>query len=972
MRKSRSLGAAACLVLSLPLARAASGQNVLFNWTVSEFQPDIPNGGRANTIAVNPANNDEIIVASETGGLFRSINRGVTWKHVDGLPEFSTVAVAFVPADTSVVIATVGEDTRVANGGGIWRSTDSGLTWTQMPGPPAPAGATARLSAFDISIAPDNGTIYVGTQYGVSISHDRGVTWTHTDPYAGGDHRAFSVLAQSGNHVIVASSDGIRRSNDGGTTWLTSTTGTGPGTMLNIHALGGSPFYSDQAYAVNWYRMVYFTEDGGDHWTRIMSAHQGFSTCGGIAFVKAIGRIQFGPRLPPRSRSVELYSGNKCEVERLTAPQITGTNRFDYSGVWKHLALDHVDTRDLAFTSGKSRQPLLLATDGGLHKTVNGGLNWSLTGGGHSGYNALQITEVKGQWITGIPRYDLYFGTQDNGLFASGNLGTTWFTPPGGEGFFIELQHRVATAADSKIAFVTCGPCINNISDPLFTNVLPWHDPTSPPMSTPKIIRKSFHVQAVDSGPLFFSRGLAVTMNLGSTWNQYAAYPEDWRDLPKVSDPGSLPVLYQSIRTGFDATRGFEINHLVRIVKSPVGTGGDVTYPLMNNFGGLGINPTMFAWYQVFAVDPGNTQHLIAPDVINEKMMESSDGGDNWTEIPNLTSQITNAGEFFFHRSIFPQASAVSFSPDDPNMVAIGTWQAGLFVSGDRGATWWKVPGTDLITYITSVEWRSGNDAIVSTYGRGLWWIHWGRIRPLHDFDQLCKVPCIKLPIPPVADPIEKLTHAVLVFGGQVQGARVSSGSLQELFVSTGSSVVFFSDTRKSTDIKVTESRKSVGFGRARVPRAPERSKLVGLTLGTRGNLIAAVFAEKPLSIYEPSDRERSQDRIPSGQKASPTADRPYLRLTIPAGTAANTVAPEALIRISARNFPRGATVEIAIDQMTVERVKVSDRGEIAVSVRAPREFGLHTVMARNAATGEVIDGANFIVKAEDASTTRR
>jgi len=972
MRNNRSLRAAACLALSLLLAPPASGQNVLFHWTVSEFQPDIANGGRANTIAVNPANNDEIIVASETGGLFRSTNRGVTWKHVDGLPEFSTVAVAFVPADPSVVIATVGEDTRVSNGGGIWRSTDSGLTWTQVQSPSPPTGVSDRFSAFEISIAPDNGTIYVGTQYGVSISHDRGVTWTHVNPYVTGDRRGLSVLGQSGNHVLVAGPEGIRRSIDGGTTWLTSTTGTGPGNILDVHALGGSPFADDQAYVVNWYRMLYFTEDGGDHWTRIMSAYQGFSTCGGIAFVKAIGRTQFGPRPPLRSRSVELYSGNKCEVERLTAPQIPGTNRFDYSGAWKHLALDHVDTRDLAFTSGKSRQPLLLATDGGLHKTVNGGLNWSLTGGGHNGYNALQVTEVKGQWITGFPRYDLYFGTQDNGLLASGNLGATWVSPPGGEGFFIELQHRVAIAADSKTTFVTCGPCINNIADPLFTGVLPWPDPTSPSMSSPKIVRKSFHVQAVDSGPVFFSRGLAVTLNLGSTWSQYAAYPEDWRDLPKVSDPGLLPVLYQAIRTGYDSSRRFEIDHLVRVVKSPVGSGGDVTYPLMNNFGGLGINPTMFAWYQVFAVDPGNTQHLIAPDVINEKMMESADGGDNWTEIPNLTSQITNAGQFLFRRSIFPQASAVSFSPDDPKMVAIGTWQAGVFVSGDRGATWWKVPGTDLITYITSVEWRSANDAIISTYGRGLWWIHWGLIRPLHDFEQLCKVPCISLPIPPVADPIEKLTQAVLVFGGTVQGARVSSGSLKELFISPGSSVVFFSDTRKSMDIKVTESRKLVAFGRTRIPRAPERSKLIGLTLGARENPIAAVFAEKPLSIYEPSDREKSRVTELSGQKGSPTADRPYLRLITPDGPAANTVAPEALIKISGRRFPPGASVEIAVDQMTVERVKVGDSGELAVSVRAPRELGLHNVTARDAATGKVIDGANFIVKAEDASTTRR
>ena len=65
----------------------------------------------------------------------------------------------------------------------------------------------------------------------------------------------------------------------------------------------------------------------------------------------------------------------------------------------------------------------------------------------------------------------------------------------------------------------------------------------------------------------------------------------------------------------------FDIQHLARIVKTSVSPTAIVYYPAMNNFGGLGINPTMFAWYSVFAVDPGNAYHLIAPDVVNEKMM---------------------------------------------------------------------------------------------------------------------------------------------------------------------------------------------------------------------------------------------------------------------------------------------------------------------------------------------------------------
>jgi photosystem II stability/assembly factor-like uncharacterized protein len=968
--KMRALNVAVSIALGLLLAPPSSAQGIFFGWKIAEFQPDIANGGRANTITVNPTNNDLIIVASETGGLFRSTNRGVTWKHVDGLPEFGTVAVAYVPADPNVVIATVGEDTRVTNGGGIWRSTDGGVSWTQLPGPTAPAGVTDRLSAFEISIAPDNGTIYVGTQYGVSISHDNGATWTHVDPFGSGNRRILSVAAQTSNHVLAGGDAGIRRSGNGGATWLPPTAGSGPGAIQDIHALGGSPVANDQAYVVNWAKQLFFTEDAGDHWTRIMSAPGGSWGCGGISFVKAIGRTRFRAFPPLLLRFVDLYVGNRCGLSILTAPQIAGTNNYDYTGAWTATVLDHSDTRDLAFTNAKVRIPLLLGTDGGLHKTANGGINWTFTGGGHNGYNALQITEVKGQWITALARYDLYFGTQDNNLLASGNLGSTWINPVCCEGFFIESQHRVATAADSKTTFVTCGACVNLLADPLFTNVVLWPNPTSA-TGAPKIVRKLFHVQTVDSGPAFLARGSAVTRNLGATWGQYASFLEDPRDIPKLSDPGFFPVLYQPIRTGWDVTRGFEINHLARVVKTFFGGGGFVTYPLMNNFGGLGINPTMFAWYQVFGVDPGNTQHLIAPDVVNEKMMETKDGGDNWTEIPNLTSQITNAGQFQFRRWIFPQASAVSFSPDDPNIVAVGTWQGGLFISSDRGAMWWRVPGSEAITYITSVDWRTGNNAVISTYGRGLWTVYWGLIRPLPDFEKLCKLPCIILPIPPIGDPIERLSHAVLVFNGLIQGARIAGGALKELFVSPGSSVVFFSDTRKDMDVKVTESRKRVGFGRAKMPNAPEERILVGMTLGARGNPIGAAFSEKPLAMYEPTEEEKTQPREPAGRKQSPIAGRPYITLTLPGGSA-NTVAPDAPIRVSARNFPRGTSVEIVVDSVRVERVTVGERGEFRVVVRAPREFGLHNLTVRDAVTGKVIDGANFIVKAEDTRRERK
>jgi hypothetical protein len=211
------------------------------------------------------------------------------------------------------------------------------------------------------------------------------------------------------------------------------------------------------------------------------------------------------------------------------------------------------------------------------------------------------------------------------------------------------------------------------------------------------------------------------TTNLGASWSQYVTMADDLDELPKlswISGAKPTPILYQAVKVGWYGAGNFPITQLAKIV------GGDVpsvSYPAMHGFGGLGINPTMFAWYQVFAVDPGNPNHLIAPDVINQKMMQTVNGGEDWAEIPKLTSLVTNGGKMLFSQNIFPLASAVSFDPDDANRVAVGTWENGFFVSADGGTTWTKAKNSDQIPRITAFDWLNKNNLVISSYGRGLW-----------------------------------------------------------------------------------------------------------------------------------------------------------------------------------------------------------------------------------------------------------
>jgi hypothetical protein len=369
--------------------------------------------------------------------------------------------------------------------------------------------------------------------------------------------------------VIASSTDSRRSTNvarsvDGGATWVATNF---PVPMPDLHSLAASPLDSKTFYAYG-DPDFYVSEDGGANWSKIVPDFSrgqcpGPACCGGNGFVKAVAT----------PAGLNLWLGNRCDTAQLVAPQISGTSHFDYSGRATVSSIAHVDTRDMAFGTHMPRTPILLATDGGVQRTLDGGHTWILTGSGPNGYNALQIAEVKGQWIDNAARYDLYIAVQDNHIWASGDAGLTWPSDICCEGDFIEMQKHVPSAADSVVTAFVCGNCTNKVGGAVFSKTYvaqfdgmrQWPDP---PGTTghPTILSKSFHAQSArfnNSHPFHLSlfKGFAVTHNLGSGWAQYAVVPED----PKLSKIGIapqnavVPVQYQAIRVGFDSSQNLEI-----------------------------------------------------------------------------------------------------------------------------------------------------------------------------------------------------------------------------------------------------------------------------------------------------------------------------------------------------------------------------------------------------------------------------
>ena len=111
------------------------------------------------------------------------------WAHLDGHVPQATWDVEVDPTNSNRVYATSFYDGRTDSHSGINVSNDGGQTWTHpaTARPPANFCLTAsnrdEPAAFGISIDPANANrVFIGTDCGLAMSTDAGVTWTFIDP----------------------------------------------------------------------------------------------------------------------------------------------------------------------------------------------------------------------------------------------------------------------------------------------------------------------------------------------------------------------------------------------------------------------------------------------------------------------------------------------------------------------------------------------------------------------------------------------------------------------------------------------------------------------------------------------------------------------------------------------------------------------------------------------------------------------
>ena len=652
---------------------------------------------------MSTANNAVAIAASESGGLWKTTNTGANWSLLSGLPTFRMSDVKMDPGNPQIVIATSWFDSHVTNGGGIWRSTDGGTTWQKPPtADPTPGfGCPTFFNTWGISFAPGTNDVFVGTDCGVSVSHDLGVTWSQVTLPA-----VYGIVAQrgsSGTIVDTCEADGHRRSTDGGATWTPSSAALPGCPFIGVHTIAVSPLEPNVLFAAIGKTSIYESDNGGVLWSNLNPP------------------ANIGSRLPWVATHLsadgnpdhfDIYFGSGLNTYRQTCTN-TGGPGLRCSTSWTKVTIDHSDQNGLAFsTSGNCAQ--YIVSDGGIHTTSDCGATWTITGNGPGGYHALQVYEVGVEVHPGST--DVYMGTQDNELWASNNNGLTWINPYCCEGFFIQTLHDSPSDAGQNITFVACTGCANEGSSADFTSVYTWNNPPKNTSGNPFIVSQNVYVQW--SAPSPPANQLYLTSNTGSTWSPVSGASTTFQlvDHPFVTGPSANPTIYQ----GYQRTNG--TNGLLKITGVLSGPALVTTADAgLGNIGTWCMGQATFRCPLVFGVDPNNSLHLIAADIGVNQMMVSLDGGSTWNPDTHLTALVTNFGQFRFTQPI-TEAHTIAFDPSNGNRILVGTEQAGIIVSTDGGNTWGVVLGSSAVPAVSSFSFDEVQmDVFASSYGRGIW-----------------------------------------------------------------------------------------------------------------------------------------------------------------------------------------------------------------------------------------------------------
>ncbi|HRW10802.1 MAG TPA: hypothetical protein P5121_37125, partial [Caldilineaceae bacterium] len=185
-------------------------------------------GGRTRALVIDPTNPKRIFAAGAGGGVWRTLDGGLSWMPTDDfMANLAVCSLVMDPANPNILYAGTGEgyaNVDAIRGDGIFKTNDGGTTWTAL------AATSANEDFFyvnGLAIAGNGQILLAATTTGIFRSTNGGQSWTQSF------HAGMGNIAIDPNDASKAVAGGLNGnlvtrgkayfSTDGGVTWHQAT-----------------------------------------------------------------------------------------------------------------------------------------------------------------------------------------------------------------------------------------------------------------------------------------------------------------------------------------------------------------------------------------------------------------------------------------------------------------------------------------------------------------------------------------------------------------------------------------------------------------------------------------------------------------------------------------------------------------------------------------------------------------------------
>ena len=697
--------------------------------------------GRIADFAVNPNDSRNYIVATASGGVWKTTNGGVTYTPVfDSQGSYSIGCVTMQDSDPNVVWVGTGENNNqrsVAYGDGVYKSIDGGNSWTHM-------GLKNSEHIGRIIIDPrDPNTVFVaaigplwsaGGDRGVYKTTDGGKTWRAVltiDENTGvndvvmdpsNPNVLYAAAFQRRRHVFTYISGGpgsaIYKSTDGGESWEKASAGL-PGVDLGRIGLAVTAANPEYVYAIVEAAQdkggIYRTSNGAANWEKRGS----YSTSGNY-YQEIIADPVDAEKLYIMDTWMRVsYDGGKSQ-------KVVGedTKHVDNHCMW----IDPAQTSHW-----------LVGCDGGIYETWDAAKTW------HFKPN-LPVTQFyKVAVDKDKPFYNIYGGTQDNfslggpsrSVSGNGISNEEWYITHGGDGFESQIDPENPDIVYSQSQYGFLVRYDRRTGEEVGIQPKPGKDEDAFRFNWDAPLAVSKHKE----GRVYFAANkLFRTDDRGNSWQTISP------DLSAQIDRNKLKVMGRV--WGIDAVSKHggtsPFGTIVAFSESPVNenllfVGTDdgliqITEDGGKNWrkvSGIAGVPNMSYVNALYASQ--HDENVVYACFNHHKygdfkpyMYKSSDKGRTWT---NISGNLPERG------------STYSIEEDhiDPNLIFVGT-EFGLFFSNTGGNQWTQLKAGLPTVAIRDIDiQREWNDLVLGSFGRGFFVLDdYSALRSLSD-DMLSK-----------------------------------------------------------------------------------------------------------------------------------------------------------------------------------------------------------------------------------------